>query len=84
MGMQYIPAFQLCMSFQDLDVARKIIWKRTKTIFITVITCTACLWLFQFPIAVSLMKSSLPKCIAFWVPIILGCFADSPVKLLKR
>lgn len=65
MGMQYIPAFQLCMSFQDLDVARKIIWKRTKTIFITVITCTACLWLFQFPIAVSLMKSSLPNALHF-------------------
>lgn len=40
-------------------------WNKTKTIFLTVITCTACLWLFQFPFAVSLIKPSLPNALHF-------------------
>lgn len=53
-----------------------------KPFFLTVIICTACLWLFQFRWAVLL--SLHPQCTALWVPIILGLFADSPVKLLGR
>lgn len=59
------PASRFAMIFQDLAVARKIMWNRTETIFIAVITCTACLWLFQFPFAVSLIKSSLPNALHF-------------------
>lgn len=54
-----------CRVLPDQDGEGKIMCNRTETIFIAVITSPACLWLFQFPFAVSLMKPSLPNALYF-------------------
>lgn len=74
-GMQQIPTFRLCMIFQDPGAARKVVWLRTETISVAVMTCAARLRLFQFPVAVSLRKSPLPNALRFgfllFLPVLL-------------
>lgn len=74
-GMQQIPTFRRCMIFQDPDAVRKVVWQRTETVSVSVMTCAARLRLFQFPVTLSLRKSPLPNALRFgfllFLPVLL-------------